>query len=110
MSFKTHQAVHLQLATPRVGPASAIDATVDPGSATSASCPAIVHAEGESLVVVCRCDCLLLEGGEVPVDAERRAERRVKCRAVRHQHSVEEGLQGAVWLTLDLVEDMRGLH
>lgn len=70
-----------------------------------------MHTEGEALVVIGDCDGLVLEGrGEVPVDAERWAERRVKRRAVRHEDAIKEGLQWAVGLTFDLVEDVRGVH
>ncbi|TNN42964.1 hypothetical protein EYF80_046854 [Liparis tanakae] len=103
VSVKAHQPVHLQLAAPRVGPA----ATVDGGVPTAAAAPArspVVHAEGEALVVVGGSGGgggLVLEGREVPVDAERRAEGR---------HAVEEGLQRAVGLTFDLVERVGRLH
>lgn len=106
VSIKAHQPVHLQLAAPRVGPPAAVDGGVSPRSSSSS----VVHAEGETLVVFCTCDALMLEGREVPVDAQRRAEGRVERRAVRHQDAVEEGLQWAVGLTFDLMEDVRGLH
>lgn len=106
VSVKAHQAVHRQLAAPRVGRPAAID-----GRVSRSSSSAVVHAEGETLVVVGRgCDGLVLEGREVPVDAERWAERGIKRWAVRHQHAVKEGLQRAVGLTFDLVEDVGGLH
>lgn len=70
-----------------------------------------MHTEGEALVVVGGCNGLVLEGrGEIPVDAERRAERRVKCRAIWHEDAIEEWLQWAVRLTFDLVENVRGVH
>lgn len=108
VSIETHQAVHLQLAAPRVGPPAAVDGAMPPRSTTRSS--SVVHAEGETLVVVCGRDGLLLEGREVPVDAERRAQRRVERRAIRHQDGIKKGLQRAVGLTFDLVEDVRGLH
>lgn len=78
VSIKAHQPVHLQLTTPRVGSPSAVDGSVSPSSSSP-----IVHAEGEALLIVGGCDSLVLEGrGEVSVDAEWWAERRVKCRAV----------------------------
>lgn len=106
VSVKAHQPVHLQLTAPWVGPPAAVHGRMPPGSSST-----VVHAEGETLVVLGSCDGLVLEGRrEVPVDAERWTERRVECRAVRHQDAVEEGLQGAVRLTFDLVEDVGGLH
>lgn len=106
MSVKAHQPVHLQFPAPGVGPAAAIDGSVSPSPS-----PSVVHTKGETLVVVGGCDGLVFEGrGEVPVDAEWWAEGRVKCRAVRHQDAVKEGLQRAIGLTFDLVEDVGGLH
>lgn len=106
VSIKAHQPVHLQLTAPRVGPPAAVHGSVSPGSSSSP----VVHAEGETLVVVGGCDGLVLEGREVPVDAERRAEGRVKRWAVRHQDAIKEGLQWAIGLTFDLVEDVGGVH
>lgn len=107
VSVKPHHPVHLELAAPRVGPPAAVDGRVPSGSSRSP----VVHAEGETLVVVGgRGRGLVLERREVPVDAERRAEGRVKRLAVRHQDPVEEGLQRAVGLTFDLVEDVGRLH
>lgn len=105
VSIKAHQPVHLQLTAPRVGPPTAIDGSMSPSSSSP-----VVHTEGEALVVVGGCDCLVLEGREVAVDAEWRAERRVKRWAVRHQDAIKEGLQRAVGLTFDLVENVGGLH
>lgn len=105
LSIKAHQPVHLQLTAPWVGPPAAVDGSMSPRPSSP-----VVHTEGETLVVVSSRDGLVLEGREVPVDAERRAEGRVKRRAVRHQDAIKEGLQRAVGLTFDLVEDVGGLH
>ena len=105
VSIKAHEPVHLQLTAPWVGPSAAIDGSMSPGSSSP-----VVHTEGETLVVVGSCDGLLLEGREVPVDAQWRAEGRVERWAVRHQDAVEEGLQRAIGLTFDLMEDVGGLH
>lgn len=105
VSIKAHQPVHLQLTAPWVGPPTAIDGSMSPRSSSP-----VVHTEGETLVVVGSCDSLLLEGWEVSVDAQRRAQRRVERGAVRHQDAVKEGLQRAIGLTFDLVEDVGGLH
>lgn len=56
-----------------------------------------MDAEGEALVVLAT-GLMFERGGEVPVDAEWRAERSVERR-------IEEGFQRAIRLTFDLVED-----
>lgn len=106
VSIKAHQPVHLHFTAPRVGPPAGVHGVVSPGCTR-----AVVHAEGEALVVVGRRHDLVLEGrGEVSVDAERRAEGRVERRGFRNHDPVEEGLQGAVGLAFDLVEDVGGIH
>lgn len=78
VSVKAHQPVHLQLTAPCVGPPATVHGCMSPSSSSP-----VVHAEGETLVVISSCDGFVLEGRrEVPVDAERWTEWWVKCRAV----------------------------
>lgn len=105
VSVKPHHLFHLHLSAPLIGPPTAIDGGVP------SSCPSpIVHTEGEALVVVRGCDGLVLEGGEIATDAQRRTEGRIKCRAIRHQNAIKEGFQWAIRLTFDLVEDVGRVH
>lgn len=78
VSIKAHQPVHLQFPAPGIRPPAAVDSDVSPSRS-----PSVVHTEGETLVVVGGRDGLVFEGrGEVPVDAKRRAEGRVKRRTI----------------------------
>lgn len=105
VSIITHEGFNLHIAAPWIGPSTSIESSMSRRSPSP-----VVYAEGETFVVVGNGNSFLLERWEISIDAEWWAQWGVECRAIGQQHTVKKGLQCAIGLTLDLMEDVRGLH